>query len=235
MVKLNKTSRLVIIGAGGHARSIAALLLASSLKHEEFHLEGFLDDNPDLLNTRIFDRPVLGSFADLVKIPHDAVVIGIGNNKIRYHLFDLHASRGEKFATIIHPSAVMGANVKVGMGTVVFARVMVNADAAIGDNVILSAGCTVGHDCVVASHSRIDSGAHLGGTVHVGEGAWIGAGSTIIHKRNIGDWTTLETKTVIAQDVASHATISGVPGRIQMQSTAGQRPKAGGRNLNIKQ
>ena len=126
-------------------------------------------------------------------------------------------------------------NVRVGMGTVVFARVMVNADATIGDNVILSAGCTVGHDCVIASHSRIDSGAHLGGTVHVGEGAWIGAGSTIIHKRKIGDWTTLETRTVIVQDAASHATISGVPGRIQMQSKMGQSPKAGGRNLNIRQ
>jgi sugar O-acyltransferase (sialic acid O-acetyltransferase NeuD family) len=208
-----KTSRVVIIGVGGHARVIADALLSPELRTKGFELAGFLDDNPDLLNKIVLGKPVLGKIANLEHVPHDAVVVGIGDNEIRCRLFNLLASRGEKFATIIHPSAIISASVKVGVGTVVFARVVVNALATIGDNVILNTGCTVGHDCVIASHSHVDSGAHLGGTVHVGEGAWIGVGSTIIHKRKIGEWTTLETKTVVVKDVTAHSTIWGVPGR----------------------
>jgi len=213
VVKIDDTFRIVILGAGGHAKVIADAILNPVLKSKGFDLVGFLDDNPVLLNERILDRPILGSLDDLKNVPHDAVVVGIGDNEDRCYLFELLASRGEKFATIIHPSAVIAPDVKIGIGTVVFAGVVVNTAADIKDNIILNTGCTIDHDCIVESHSHICPGAHLGGNVHVGEGSWIGIGSTVLHNIDIGGWVTVGGGATVISDVLSNTTVVGVPAK----------------------
>ena len=174
---------------------------------------GFLDDNPLLLNELILNKPILGSLDDLKNVPHDAVVVGIGDNKDRCHLFELLVSRGEKFVTIIHPSAVIARDVRIGVGTVVFASVVVNTAADIKDNVILNTGCTVDHDCIVESHSHVCPGAHLGGNVHAEEGSWIGIGSTVLHNVKIGGWATVGGGATVIVDVLSNTTVVGVPAK----------------------
>jgi acetyltransferase EpsM len=165
------------------------------------------------LNKRILGRPVLGSLADLGNIRHDAVVIGIGDNETRCRLFEELLARKEQFATVIHPRATLAHDVRMGIGTVVFAGVVVNTGANIGDNVILNTSCTIDHDCEVASHSHICPGAHLGGTVGVGVGAFVGIGSTIIHNKNVGEWSTVGAGAVVIKDVAPLTTVVGVPAR----------------------
>lgn len=213
MVKKGNAIRVIILGAGGHAKVIADILLNPILKNKGFNFIGFMDDNPVLFNKFILDKPVLGSLEDLKNVPHDAVVIGIGDNGDRCHLFDLLSSRGEKFATIIHPSAVIAPDVKIGVGTVVFAGVVINTGADIKDNVILNTGCTVDHDCIVESHSHICPGAHLGGNVRVEKGAWIGIGSTVLHSINIGEWATVGGGATVINDILSNTTVVGIPAK----------------------
>ena len=205
--------RVVILGAGGHAKVIADVLLNPLVKSKGFELMGFLDDNPDLLNVNVLGKPVLGKIADLEQVPHDAVVVGIGDNESRYQLFDFLLSHGEEFVSIIHPSAVIAPNVKLGVGTVVFAGVVVNSGCSIGDNVILNTGCTVDHDCIIASHSHICPGAHLGGGVLVAEGAWVGIGSAILHDRGVGEWSTIGGGATVVSNVSPFDTVVGVPAK----------------------
>ena len=176
-------------------------------------LKGFLDDNPELVNTNVLGKPVLGKIADLEHVPHDEVIVGVGDNESRYQLFEFLVSQGEKFATLIHPSAVIAPNVKLGIGTVVFAGVVVNSGCTVGDNVILNTGCTVDHDCVIASHAHICPGAHLGGNVRVGEGAWVGIGSAVLHERKIGEWATVGGGATVINNVTAHTTVVGVPAK----------------------
>jgi len=210
----NTGKRVLIIGAGGNAQVIAETLLDPAFMKDGYELVGFLDDNPDLLSTQILDRPVFGAVSALKSVMHDLVVIGIGDNKTRSRLFDQLTDLGEKFATVIHPSAIISPSVTIGAGTVVFARVVINTGAAIGDNVVLKCGCTVGHRCRVASHSYVSAGAYLGGAVNAGKGTLIGLGSSVLENITIGEWANVESKAMVIRDVAAGATIAGVPGEV---------------------
>jgi sugar O-acyltransferase (sialic acid O-acetyltransferase NeuD family) len=159
-------------------------------------------------------KSIVGSIATLKSIPHDALVVGIGDNETRMRLFAQLSKQGEKFITIVHPDAVVAGDARLGAGTVVFAGAIVNANASVGDNVILNTGCSVDHDCVIGSHSHICPGVHLGGTVCVGEGAFVGIASTVIHNKTIGEWSTVGAGAVIIRDVVPRTTVVGVPGRL---------------------
>ncbi len=203
--------RIIILGAGGHARVIADAILQRAARHRGIELVGFLDDDQGHANRKIQGKSVLGRICDLKDIPHDAIVIGVGDNQIRRRLFHDLSVKDEKIMTVIHPHATIARDVKMGRGTVVFAGVVVNAGSVIGNDVILNTGSTVDHDCTVKSHAHICPGAHLGGTVRVGEGAFVGIGSTVIQDRTIGAWSTVGGGSAVIRDVPPNTTVAGVP------------------------
>ncbi len=205
--------RILILGAGGHARVIADALLCRLSRGGPFELLGYLDDDPGLVRRKILGRPVLGSLAELSRVPHEAVVIGIGDNETRARLFRELKERGETFATVIHPQSIIAHDVKIGKGTVIFAGAIVNTGTVIGENVILNTGCRVDHNCTVSSHVHICPGTSLGGGVAVGEGAFLGIQSTVIHYKNVGAWATVGGGAAVVRDIPPHATAVGVPAR----------------------
>jgi sugar O-acyltransferase (sialic acid O-acetyltransferase NeuD family) len=221
-----RPKRVLIIGAGGHARVIADAILCNPANHDVLDVVGFLDDDPAYRGERALGKPILGTIADLQGIPHDAVVIGIGENETRRRLFNELVSRGEHPIAIIHPKATVAQDVPVGVGSVIFAGVVVNTGAAIREDVILNTGCSVDHNSVVDAHAHICPGAHLGGTVRIGEGAFIGIGSAIIHNRCVGEWATIGGGAVVIRDVAPKTTVVGVPAKAITPSTT-NKPQSG--------
>jgi sugar O-acyltransferase (sialic acid O-acetyltransferase NeuD family) len=203
--------RVVIIGAGGHARVIADAIHACEAKHRGIRLVGYLEDDRGHVGRKNLGKCVLGHIRDLTVTPHDAVVIGIGDNRIRRKLFRDLSTQGEKIMTVVHPQATVARDVKMGRGTVVFAGVVINSGASIGNNVILNTGCSVDHDCAVNSHAHICPGVHLGGGVRIGEGVLVGIGSSIVHNRTIGAWSEVGAGAGVIRDVPPRTEVIGVP------------------------
>ena len=206
-----KNVRVLILGGGGHARVVADAILARSATYGGLELVGFLDDDPSMRGMHHLGKPVFGTISAVGQIPHDVIVIGIGDNEDRRKHFEILSAKGEKLMTVIHPHATIAPDVKVGRGTVIFAGVVVNTGATIGDNVILNTGCTVGHDCTVGLHVHIGPGAHLGGTVRVRKGAFVGIGSSIIQGKTIGEWSIVGGGSTAIKDVPPRTTVVGVP------------------------
>jgi len=75
--------RVLILGAGGHAQVVADVLLRIQEANAEITPIGYLDDDPALAGRRLLDLPVLGTIAHLSTIPHDALIVALGNNAIR--------------------------------------------------------------------------------------------------------------------------------------------------------
>jgi sugar O-acyltransferase (sialic acid O-acetyltransferase NeuD family) len=215
-----KNVRVLVLGGGGHARVVADAILTRSAKYGGMELVGFLDDDPTMRHLHILGKPVLGTISDIKRIPHEVVVIGIGDNEDRQKLFEDLSKQGEKFITVIHPHATVARDVKMGRGTVVFGGVVVNTGAKIGDNVILNTGCTVGHDCTVGPHAHICPGAHLGGTVLVRKGAFVGIGSAIIQGKTIGEWAIVGGGSTVTKDVPPRTTVVGVPAQVMKKQPA---------------
>lgn len=204
----------MIVGAGGHAQVVADILLHMAEEEAEVEPVGYLDDNPALTGQELLGLPVAGVLADLPSIPHDAVVVAIGDNATRRRVFEDLKAQGECFVVACHPSAVVAADVVVGPGTMICAGAVVNPGSVVGVNVILNTGCTVDHHNRVGDHVHLAPGVHTGGEVTVGDGVFVGIGATIIPGRTIGPWSTIGAASVVTKDIAPGVSAVGMPARV---------------------
>lgn len=187
--------RLLIIGASGHGRVCADVAEKMKLWDEIV----FADDNPPAT----FPYQIIGG--SNIEWDEDSF-IGIGNGVIREKL-----SKDRKLVTLIHPNAVIGDRVKIGLGTVVMAGAVINTDAEIGNNVIINTCASVDHDCVVDDFVHVSVGTHLCGTVHVNSHTWLGAGATVKNNVNICGGCMIGAGAVVIKDIEEEGTYVGVP------------------------
>lgn len=203
--------RLLILGAGGHGQVVAEALLTA--QNAPGDLLGFLDDDPALTGQTRLGLPILGTLAALPVIPHEAVIIGIGDNRTRRRLYATLSAQGKTFITGCHRRAYVALGARLGPGTVVCAGAVVGTGATVGANAILNTGCTVDHHSAIGDHVHIAPGAHLGGEVTVGAGTLVGIGAVVLPGRRIGTNCVVAAGAVVTRDVADGAVVMGVPAR----------------------
>jgi sugar O-acyltransferase (sialic acid O-acetyltransferase NeuD family) len=203
---------VLILGAGGYGQVVADILLAS-VRQDTTAVRpiGFLDDNPALQRRLALGLPVLGTIAQVGRVPHDAVIVAIGCNHTRQRLIQQSLARGEELAIAIHPTAAIGADVMIGAGTVIGAGAVVNSGARIGWGVILNSGCLVDHHSSIGHYVNVGPGAYLGSHVQVDDGALVGMGAVITPNCRVGAWSRLEAGVVVRQSVPPHVVVSDAP------------------------
>lgn len=194
-----------LFGASGHGKVIKDILNANGVK-----VEAFVDDNPDVKECG--GRPVVHDAAGL-----SPMIVSIGVNKVRKMIVERLRSGNPmiRFATAIHPSAVISPSAKIGEGSVVMAGAVVNADAVIGKHCIVNTGATIDHDCVIGDYSHVAPGAHICGGTQIGEGTWIGVGTSIIQCLNIGKNCMIGAGSVVVRDIPDDVTAFGCPAKVK--------------------
>lgn len=208
---------IVIIGAGGHAKVVADIILKrKELLNENLNITGFLDDGyKNLKYTKIFDIPILGDTNLIEKLEQEKkynYVIGIGSNEIREKISNKFSNLN--YYTAIHPKSIIGTDVVIENGTVVMANTVVNSGTRIGKHCILNTGSIIEHNSNIKDYCHISPSAVLCGTVNVGKKSWIGAGSIIIQNKNIGENSIIGAGSVVIGDVSDNCTVVGNPGKI---------------------
>jgi sugar O-acyltransferase (sialic acid O-acetyltransferase NeuD family) len=203
--------RIVLLGAGGHAKVLLDVLIASGVK-----VDGVVD--PILAENGGFWRgiAVIGNDDELLKIgPAEIVLVnGIGSlpgKSLRQRLFAQFRTAGFRFISVVHPSALMGSGVVLGEGVQLMAGSIVQADSTIGDNSIVNTGALIDHDCVFGSHVHIAPGVVISGGVRVGNGAHIGTGVSIIQGMAIGAGAVIGAGTVVLKDIPDYHKLLGHP------------------------
>lgn len=199
--------RLFIVGCSGHGKVVADI----ALKQNKYKEILFLDDNPKSDSCMGISVAGSSTYKDITL--EDEVIVAIGNPSIRQRLQEQYAERGLKLATLIHPQAVIGTNVRIDEGTVIMAGAVINPDAAIGKGVIINTGATVDHDDVIGDYAHISVGAHISGTVTVGQSTWIGAGAVVSNNLCICDNVMIGAGAVVIRDIEEPGTYVGVPAR----------------------
>lgn len=198
-------SPLALYGASGHARVIIDIARACGRT-----VATLVDDNPD--RRELDGIPVVHSAEGL-----SPIIVSIGLNDIRRRIVRRlaadPATAGIRFATLIHPSAIVSPSAVIGCGTVIMAGAVVEAGAVIGDHCIINTGATVNHECHIADFVHISPGATLCGNVSVGTATWIGAGATVIPGIRIGEHTIIGAGSTVIRDIPSDVTAVGTPAK----------------------
>ena len=197
-------NRLVIIGAGGHGKVVADIAL--KIGYTDI---SFVDDN---CKGYCMDFPIVCTCNEIEKLNDGKTdfVIAVGNNKIRKRIAEEH---NLNWTTLIHPSAQIGTNATLGVGTVVMAGAVINPCATVGSHCIVNTCSVVEHDNDIRNYVHISPNATLGGTVTIGEGTHIGIGATVKNNLDICGGCIVGAGAVVVKNITEKAIYVGVPAR----------------------
>jgi sugar O-acyltransferase (sialic acid O-acetyltransferase NeuD family) len=206
--------RIVIIGAGGHAREVHDIFAASRQSGAEFEVIGFIDEVGR--RASMCGLPILGGFEWFNGVDRDeiGVVCAVGTPKLSKALVQKAQSMNLQFVSAVSPLACISPTAKIGRGVIIFPQVFVSCDVTVGDYATLNVASTVSHDAQVGDFSNVSPGAHLAGNVTLGEGCFVGIGANIIQGVSIGSWSVVGAGAVVLRDVPPKVTAAGVPARV---------------------
>ena len=172
----------------------------------------FLDDDESIKTS--MGLKVIGKMADAFTYKDEAdFFVAIGKNATREKVQGKLMDQGMTVVKLIHPSAVIGTDVEIGMGTVVMAGVVINSSSRIGEGCIINTSSSLDHDNIIEDYVHISPGASLAGTVKVGKGSWIGIGSVISNNVNICSGCKVGAGAAVVKDITEPGTYVGVPVR----------------------
>lgn len=197
-------NRLIIVGAGGHAKVIADIALKNGYTDINFLDDSAKDD--------CMGFSVIGACNEIEAFDdgNTDFVIGIGSNNIRKLIAEKY---DVNWKTLVHPSAQTAFNTSVGKGTVVMAGAVVNPCTTIGKHCIINTNAVVEHDSVINDYVHISPGVALGGTVHIGKRTHIGIGATVKNNIDICEDCIIGAGTVVVKNINDSGTYVGVPAR----------------------
>lgn len=201
--------KILLIGAGGHCKSVLDTLL--NLK--EYSEIGIIEKK-NKLNLPVLNIPIIGCDDDLQRLfdlGYKYAFITVGDLWIRKKLYKIINDIGFILPTIIDSSAVVSPYAQIDIGTFVGKKAIVNSNSKIGINVIINSGVIIEHDCVIKSFSHIAPGAVLCGSVKIGENTHIGANSTVKQEIIIGDNSIVGISSAVTKNINSNVIAYGNP------------------------
>lgn len=168
--------RLLVLGAGGHGRSVAEAAELSG----QFDVVGFLDDSLALSET-VLGLPVLGSVASMAnhRAAADQAIVAIGNNVVREKLLHQVAAAGFDLVTVVHPRAIVSPSAIFGAGCAVMAGAIIGTEASLGLGSIVNCGAVIDHHATVEDFGHLGVNASMAGGTILGRGAWMQAGAAL--------------------------------------------------------
>ena len=204
---------IYIVGAGGFGREVFGWLQATS-GFPDLKFCGFLDDNPDALKGMDYDKGVVAPISNFVVKSSHLFVCGIGDVATKMKLCKPLMDRGAKFMSVVHPTAIVGNNVKLGHGVVLCPGVILTCDVEVGDMVMINCNSSAGHDVKVGDWSTISAYCDLTGYTRLGKGVFLGSGARIIPGKSIGDDGFVGAGSVVIRSVESGQKVFGNPSRV---------------------
>lgn len=181
-------TRLLVVGAGGHGRSVAEAAQLSG----QFEVVGFLDDALPP-NKLVLGVSVLGAVASMTQhmTVADQAIVAVGNNTVREKLMMQLKLVGFTWATVVHPRATVSPTSVIGAGVAVMAGVIVGTEARLGAGVIVNCGAVVDHHATVEDYGHLGVNASMAGGTLLGRGAWMQAGAALGYGVTVRSGVTL--------------------------------------------
>jgi len=205
---------LIIIGAGGMGRQVLSFAKSCNEYGNEYDIKGFLDDNPHAMEGFPGYPPVLGT-VDGYQIEEDDVFFNsIGDVQNKKKCINKILDKGGEFITLIHPTAQVSPDVKIGKGCMLSSFVGVGVETTIGDFCLIQSKAIIGHDVHVGDFARIDCNVVLIAGVNVGNDVCIHTSAVVNHDVKLGDGSTVGAMSFVIKNVKPGQTVFGNPAKV---------------------
>lgn len=206
--------RIIIVGAGGLGREVLQWVRHAWPEHSS-KIAGFLSADPAKLDGHAVDYPIVGDPEDFKPRLGDGFLLAIGIRRVRRKVVNCLQSRGARFLTLIHPTAIVADTANIGDGTIVCPYVILSDACDVGRFVLLNYYASVAHSglvdefAVLSPYSCVTGGAKIGKDVFLGVHAVVGPG---IH---VGDGSCISNHSWARFTVGSGSLVYGNPATVK--------------------
>lgn len=205
------TTNLIIIGAGEFGREVHTWV-GQAIEHgTRWVVKGFLDDRPDALRGYDTGAPILGSIAGYAPGLDDEFLCAIGEPRDKRACYEAMTAKGARFATLVHPTALVGRNVVLGPGTLLCPFTQLSCDITLGKLVTFGTYSNTGHDTAIGDFAQVSGSCEINGRAIVEEGAFLGSHATILPRVRVGAYAYVGAGSVVLKNVKPGVKVFGNP------------------------
>ena len=199
--------KLIMIGAGGYAKSVL-----DSVDYFNYSMIGFVDQFSE--KKEHLGYPILArELEEISNLNEYYYFISIGDNKCRKEWYDKIISLGLKTMNVVDKSAIVSNKATIGTGCFIGKMAIVNSEAIVKDNCIINTKALVEHGCTVESHANLSTNCVINGDVRIGEGTFMGSCSVTTGQLTIGSWSVVGAGAVVIDNLPDNIVAVGVPAR----------------------
>lgn len=217
-------NNLVLIGGGNQAHYTIDIIN----KEGKYNIIGIIDSIEEI-GTHKFGYKIIGRQENLNNLIDeyniDCGIISIGDNWSRYYVSKklLELVPNFKFVNAIHPSVIIGDNVKLGVGVVAMAGVIFNPKSIIGDFTFFATGAQIEHDCIINDYASVSAGSITGGFVKINKFSAITLGVVIMDRIEIGENTVVGSSSLVTKNLPDDVLAYGNPAKIIRTRNKGEK------------
>ena len=198
---------IILIGAGGHSKSVT-----DAIDDSEYKLCGFIDRNKKGMHLGV---PIWGTeVEDVPNYETFSYFVSIGDVGYRKMWFEKIVNKGLNVINIIDKSAIVSTSAKIGIGNFIGKMAILNADVEIGDNNIINTKALVEHECKIGSHTHLSTNSVINGNVVVEDSVFLGSSAVCNGQLRIGEGAIIGSGSVVVSDIPPMVTVVGVPARV---------------------
>lgn len=215
---------IVIIGGGNQAHYTIDIIE----KEGKYNIVGIIDSIHEIGSER-FGYKILGRQENIIEIVQKYQIYGglisIGDNWVRHLISNqiLELIPDFNFVNAIHPSVIIGNNVKLGIGIAAMAGVIFNPKSEIGNFTFFATGAQIEHDCIVSDFASVSAGSVTGGYVKIGKYSALTLGVTVLDRLEIGENTVVGAGSLVLKSLPNNVLVYGNPAKIIRTREIGEK------------